>query len=121
MLTVTSVVATVSASDDLPESWWQFAFAAFLVGSLLACVVFVASLVARRRAAWFLPTAFAAVIFGLAALSFAAHVYRIDYNPVEMDGTKASPPLWQALAIPSLPIMATLAAFAIHHRRLPPT
>ena len=120
MLTVTSVVATVSASDELPESWSQFAFAAFIVGSLLAYRVLVTSLVARRRSAWFLPTASAAVTFGLVTFAFAAHVYRIDYNPVEIDGTKASPPIWQALAIPSLPIIASLAAFAIHHRRFSP-
>jgi hypothetical protein len=118
MLTFSSVLATVSASDELPETWWQFAFAAFILGSLLACVVLVTSLVARRRSTWFLPTAFVAMIFGLAGLAFAAHVYRIDYNPVEIDGTKASPPFWQTLAIPSLPIMATLAAFAIYQRRL---
>lgn len=120
-LTVTSVLATVSASDELPEAWWEFAFAAFILGSLLACVVLVASLVARHRSSWFLPTAFAAVTFGLAAFAFAAHVYRIDYNPVEIDGTKASPPIWQALAIPSLLIIAALAAFAVYHRRLSPT
>jgi hypothetical protein len=118
MPTFSSVLATVSASDELPEIWWQFAFGAFIIGSLLACVVVVNSIVARRRSTWFLPTTFAAMIFGLAGLAFAAHVYRIDYNPVEIDGTKASPPFWQALAVPSLPIIASLAAFAVNHRIL---
>ena len=121
MLTFASVLATVSASDELPEIWWQFAFAAFILGSLLACVVLVTSVVTRRRSAWFLPTTFAAIIFGLAGLAFAAHVYRIDYNPVEIDGTKASPPFGQVMAVPSLPIIASLAAFAVYHRRLSPT
>ena len=120
MLTFPSFLATVSASDELPEIWGQLAFAAFILGSLLACVVLVTSLVARRRSTWFLPTTFAATIFGLAGLAFAAHVYRIDYQPVEIDGTKASPPFWQALAIPALPIMASLAALALHQRRLSP-
>lgn len=121
MLTFAYVLATVSASDDLPEVWWQFAFAAFILGSLLACVVLVTSVFTRRRSAWFLPTTFAAMIFGLAGLAFAAHFYRIDYNPVGIDGTKASPPFWQALAIPSLPVVASLVALAVHHRRLSPT
>jgi hypothetical protein len=121
MLTFSSVLATVSTSDELPEIWWQFAFAAFILGSLLACVVLLTSLVTRRRSTWFLPTTFAAMIFGLAGLAFASHVYRIDYQPVEIDGTKASPPFWQALAIPSLPVIASLAALAAHHRRLSPT
>jgi|GEM_PF-3279437 hypothetical protein len=118
MVIFPSVLATVSASDELPEIWWQLAFAAFILGSLLACVVLVTSLATRRRSAWFLPTTFAAMIFGFAALAFAAHVYRIDYNAVEIDGTKASPPFWQALAFPSLPIVVSLAAFALYRRRL---
>ena len=121
MLTFAYVIATVSASDELPEIWWQFAFAAFILGSLLALFALVNSVVTHRRSAWFLPTTFAAMIFGLAGLAFAAHVYRIDYNPVEIDGTKASPLFWQELAVPSLPIIASLAAFAVYHRRLSPT
>jgi hypothetical protein len=115
-----SVLATVSASDELPEIWWQSAFAAFLSGCLLAFVVLVTSLVMRRRPAWFLPTAFAAMIFGLAGFVFAAHVYRIDYHAVGTDGTKAPPTFWQALALPGLPIVASLAALAVHYRRLSP-
>lgn len=118
MRTSASVLATVSASDELPEIWWQFAFAAFILGCLLACVALVASVITRRRSTWFLPTMFAAMIFGLAGLAFAAHVYRIDYDPVEIDGTKASAPFWQALAVPSLPIIASLAALAVYYRRL---
>lgn len=120
MLNLPSVLATVSASDELPEIWWQCGIAAFVLGSLLACVVLVTSCVARRRSTWFLPTLFVAMIIGLAGFAFAAQVYRMDYNPVEIDGTKASPPFWQALAVPGLPVMATLAALAVYHRRLSP-
>jgi hypothetical protein len=116
-----TALATVSPSDELPDIWWRFASAAVILGSLLACAMLVSSLVARRRATWFLPTTFAAMILGSAGLAFAAHVYRIDYNPVEIDGTKASPPFWQALAAPSLPLIASLAALAVYHRRLSPT
>ena len=117
MLPLPSIIATVTASDELPEVWWQYAFAAFLLGCLLTCVVLVTSLVARRRSVWFLPTAFAGMIFGFAGLAFASHVYRIDYQAAEIDGTKASPPFWQALAVPSLPILATIAALTVYHRR----
>lgn len=113
------VLATVSASDELPKVWSKFALAAFLVGSLLACVVLVSSLVLRRRSAWFLPMVWAAMLLASGALAFAAHVYRIDYHPVEIDGTKASPPVWQALALPSLPLLASAAALALYWRRLP--
>ena len=118
MLPFPSVLATVTASDELPEIWWQCAFAAFILGCLLTCVVLVTSLVARRRSAWFLPTAFAGMIFGLAGLAFASRVYWIDYRAVEIDGTKASPPFWQALAVPSLPILATIAALTVYRRRM---
>ena len=121
MLKFSSVLATVSPSDELPEIWWQFAFAAFILSSLLACIMLVISLVTRRRSTWFLPIAFTAMIFGFTGLAFAAHVYRIDYHPVEIDGTKASPPYWQALAIPSFPVLASLAALAVYHRRFSPT
>ena len=111
-----SVLGTVTASDELPEIWGQCAFASFILGCLLACVLLVTSVTVRRRSAWFIPTTFAAVTLGLAGLAFAAHVYRIDYQAVEIDGTKASPPFWQAMALPSIPVLASLAALAIHHR-----
>jgi hypothetical protein len=120
MLTFSSVFATVSASDELPEIWMQFAFAAFFLGSLLACVVLVTSLVAYRRSTWLLQTTFVAMIFGMAGLAYAAHVYRIDYHPVEIDGTKVSPYFWHALAIPSLPVVASLAAWVVQLRKLSP-
>ncbi|SKB00528.1 hypothetical protein SAMN02745166_03161 [Prosthecobacter debontii] len=51
-----------------------------MLGSLLACVVLVSSLVLRRRSAWFLQTAWVAMILASGALAFAAHAYQIDYT-----------------------------------------
>jgi hypothetical protein len=114
-----SILATVSASDELPEVWWKVAFGAFIIACLLSLAVLVHSLITRRRSRWFIPATIASMTFGSVAWLFAAHVYRIDYVAVEMDGTKASPPFLQAQAVPSLPILAALAALAVYKRRLP--
>ena len=112
------ILATVSASEDLPDAWGQTALIAFLVASVLACLTFVYSCLPRRRAAWFYPTSISALLLGAVAVAFAAHVYSIDFVAVDTDGTKASPPIWQALALPCLPILVSLAALAIYHKRI---
>jgi len=113
-----SILATVSASDELPEVWWKLASGAFIIACLLSLAVLVRSLVTRRRSRWFIPVTISSMTFGAVAWLFAAHVYRIDYVAFEMDGTKASPPFLQAQAVPSLPILAALAALAVYQRRL---
>lgn len=121
MLTFSSIFATVSASDELPESWWAIAFTAFILGCLLACVVLVTSLLTRPRATWFVPTTFAAMIISLVAFAFAAHIYAIDHIPIAIDGAKNSQPFWRLLAVPSLPLITSLSALAVYHRRLSTT
>lgn len=111
------ILATVSASEELPDAWGQMALIAFLIASVLACLAFVDSCLSRRRAAWFYPASISAILLGAVAVAFAAHVYTIDFVAVDTDGTKASPPIWQALAVPSLPILISLAALAIYHKR----
>ncbi len=59
--------------------------------------------------------------FGLVSWLYAAYVYRIDYVAVEMDGTKASLPFWQEIAVPSLPILASMVALAVYQIRSPRT
>jgi len=113
-----SILATVSASDELPEVWWKFAFGAFLIACLLSIALLFRSLVTRYRSRWFIPVTIASMTFGSVAWLFAAHVYRIDYVAVEIDGTKASPPFLQAQAVPSLPILAALVALTVYQRRL---
>ncbi len=116
-----SIFATVSASDELPEVWWKVAFGAFIIACLLSLAVLVHSSITRRRSRWFMPAIIASMTFGSVTWLFAAHVYRIDYSAVEMDGTKASPPFLQALAVPSLPILAALAALVVYQIKLPRT
>jgi hypothetical protein len=113
-----SILAAASASDELSEAWWEFAFGAFIIACLLSLAVVVRSLVTRRRSRWFMPATIASMTLGSIAWLFAAHVYRIDYVAVEMDGTKASPSFLQAQAVPGIPILASLAALAVYQRRL---
>lgn len=112
-----SLLATVQASDELPEVLWTFALGAFYLGSLIACVVLVTALVARRRLSWLLPTTYAALILGIAALAFATCIYIMDHQATEIDGTKASAPIWRELAIPSFPVFASLVALLLHQKR----
>ena len=111
------ILATVSASEDLPDAWGQMAFVAFLIASVLACLTFVYSCLSHHRAAWFYPASISAILLGAIAVAFAAHVYFIDFVAVDTDGTKASPPIWQVLTVPGLPILISLAALAIDHKR----
>lgn len=111
------ILATVSPSEELPDVWLEFAITAFYVACLLALVVLTRSFFTRRRSKWFFPTTIFATIFGSAAWLYFAYVYRIDYVAVEMDGTKASSPFWQAMAIPNLPILVSLVALVIYQMR----
>lgn len=52
--------------------------------------------------------AVAVLLMGLVPLAWELHLYHIDYFPVEMDGTPASPPVWKAMAIPVLPALCGL-------------
>jgi hypothetical protein len=116
-----SIFATVSPSDELPEYCWKVAFCAFIIACLLSLAVLVHSLITRRRSRWFIPATIASMTFGSVAWLFAAHVYRIDYVAIEMDGTKASPTFLQVQAVSSLPILVSLAALAVNQRRLSQT
>lgn len=114
MITMQAVVATVAPSEDLPDAWGNMAFAGFVVSSLVACTCLLYSMFSARQVAWFYPALFLAMLLGSAALAYFRFEYDIDYVAVGHDDTKASPPIWKALAIPSLPILTSLVAWSIY-------
>lgn len=111
------IFATATASEELPDSWYYIAFAAFTSAVVLSFVLLVVGIVARTRIPWFYPVAAVALVAGGVGLGFGAYVYKIEYVAVGFDGTKASPPIWQALWLPSLPILASLTAMVIRRIR----
>ena len=115
------ILATATASEELPDSWYWIALNAFVSAAVLSVVLLVAAFVVRNRVAWFYPIAATAFLAGSIAFGFSAYVYQIDYVAVGYDGTKASPPIWQALCLPSLPVLSTLAAIVIYRIRISKT
>lgn len=115
------ILATVTASEELPDSWHWIAWAAYVSAAVLSVVLLVAAFVVRSRVAWFDPIAATAFLAGSVAFGFCAYVYQIDYVAVGYDGTKASPPIWQALCLPSLPVLFTLTAMTIYRIRMSKT
>lgn len=112
-----TILATATASEELPDSWHWIALIAFVSAAVLSVLLLVASFLVRRRVPWFAPLALFALLAGSLALGFWAYVYKIDYVAVGYDGTKASPPIWQAFSVPSLPVLATLTALVIYRAR----
>jgi hypothetical protein len=112
-----TILATVTASDELPELWNHVALGAFLLGALLSLMLLIASIVVRARRGWFHPCLILAFCASGFALAFFAYVYKIDYVAVGYDGTEASLPIWQALWVPSLPLLTSLIALVTYRIR----
>lgn len=111
------LLATATASEELPDSWHYITLAAFTSAAVVSLVLLVTALVGRTRLTWFYPATALTLLIGSVALVFCAYVYKIDYVAVGGDGTKASPPIWKALWLPSLPLMISLAATVIYRIR----
>ena len=60
--------------------------------------------------------AVAVILIGLVPFAWHFHIYRIDYVPYYQDGTKASPPIWRAMAIPALPVLCGFALLFFKRR-----
>ena len=111
------LLATATPSEELPELWIWIAFAAFSFVVVLSFVLLVVASVVRTRISWLYPVAALTLLIESVALGFYAYVYKIDYVAVGFDGTKTSPPIWKALFLPSLPLLATLTAMVIYRIR----
>lgn len=106
------LLATVSPSDEIDEIFWWAALICFLLAVVLAVTVWLGGWLAPRRRDWWKGLAVAAILLSLYPIAFMAYIHHIDYVPVEVDGTKASGPLWKALLLPCLPLMLSLVYLA---------
>lgn len=104
-MTLAVFLATAAASDKVDKTLFMAAFGCFAISGFL--VLITASLllfvqtwnrVAQRLACL-------GLVLGLFVLAVAAYVHSIDFQPVANDGTQASPPLWLAILVPSLPVI----------------
>lgn len=109
------ILATTSASDAIDPVWWQIAFGCFILGALVALAALVSSLLRRtsQQRRWTRRLAGVAILVSMFQVGFVAYIHHIDFVEVGGDGTPASRPLWQALLVPSLPVIASLLAMAI--------
>jgi hypothetical protein len=110
-------LATATASEEISDLWAMVALVSFVLSAILGSVAIVGSFFPKLWLRWFHSIVLFAVLSGLIAVAFVTYVYVIDYAAVDGDGTKASPPIWEPLAIPALPIAASLLALFIEHRR----
>lgn len=111
------ILATVTASEELPDSWHWIALAAFVLAAVFSLVLLVAAFVVQNRVIWFGPTAAFALLAGSLALGFSAYVYKIDDVALRPSGTEGASTIGQSLGIPALPVLASLAALVIYRIR----
>ncbi len=98
------LLATVSASDELPNGWRVVSLVCFVAAAVLCLFSSIVRLFFKNGRQIGLAGALGAVVLGLIPLLFSAYVYYIDYMPVAQDGTDASGPVWKALGVPALPV-----------------
>lgn len=115
------ILATATASEELPDSWHWIALAAFVSAAVLSVVLLVAAFVVRSRVAWFYPIAATAFLAGSLAFGFTAYVYQIDHVALRPPGTEGASTVWQSLGIPALPVLASLTAMTIYRIRMSKT
>jgi len=108
-----TIIATASASDEIDPWVWSVVWLGFILAAVLAFSALVSSIAASGRAP--VPTllSVAAGLTSLIPIAFAYHLYRIDFVAVDRDGTRASGPLWRALAWPAAPLLVALLAGSI--------
>ena len=98
-------LATTCASEEIDEWVFELAFGCWIVSAILV-VVALGLLIFGKAGVRRLAAAGAGL--GFFPFCFAAYVYEIDYVAVGGDGTPASGPLWEALLVPGLPLLASL-------------
>ncbi len=100
-----TLLATAYPSDGTPKEL----HAAFWVIYAVAAIAAFIGIVMRMQKGWPPGTerklAIAVILIGVAPLAWHLHIYRLDYVPYYQDGTRASPPIWRAMAIPVLPFL----------------
>lgn len=107
------MIATAFPSEGIDDIWRLIAFACWCSATILGLIALIFCLLPRKNRIKALWITLAGGLFSLYPILFSLHVYRVDFFPVEMDGTRASPPLISALAWPLLPLGVCLLAACI--------
>lgn len=111
------LLATCTASEELPRWMSQVAIIALLGAALFAVAALFLAYFSPCRVTLAKVCSLLALTVGAYPFCFAWYVHYIDFVPIAMDGTPASPPLIQTLAIPALPIFIGLAAILLRSKR----
>jgi hypothetical protein len=114
-------LATVSNSDGINEGLIIAAAVCLFAATALALASLLLLLFYRQAARWGLWTALGAILFVQFPLLFGAYIYKLDYVPAAMDGTKASPPIWVALAWPLGVLLGSALLAFLWQRRISKT
>ncbi len=117
MLTI--LLATATASEELPDELGFIALACFLMAFCLALIAALTRLFSRSQtqaSAWMAATA---LLLGILPVVFVAYVHHIDFVPQAADGTPASGPLWRALWVPCLPMIISAVVLMVRKRAAP--
>ena len=102
---LTTPLGTAYPSDGTPD---ELHAAFWVIYAIVAVIAFI-GIVMRMQTGWKPGTernlAITVILIGSIPLGWHLHIYRIDFVPYYQDGTKASPPIWKAMAIPVLPFL----------------
>ena len=99
-------LATTSASDGIDPWVWESATVCLVASAILA---FVALELLVLGKAWVRRISFVSAFLSAFPFVLSAYVHQIDFVAVGGDGTPASGPLWKAVLIPGIPLLASMA------------
>jgi hypothetical protein len=106
-----SILATVSVSEEIEDTIYLVFMLAFLLSILFCLVALILRVFFTNKTSVLRAASVAAMAFSIGPIAFAWYVYKIDYVPAEIDGTRASGPLWKQLAQPIAPLLLAMGVY----------
>jgi hypothetical protein len=111
------MIATAFPSEGVDEIWHLLSFASWCSAAILGLIALILCVSPSKNRIKALWVSLAGGLLSLYPILFVLHIYRIDFVPVEMDGTPASPPLIFAMAWPLMPLGVCLLSASIAYAR----
>ncbi len=111
------MIATAFPSEGIDDIWRLLSVADWFSANILGLIALILCLMPRKHRPKALRVSLAGGLLSLYPILFSLHIYRINFVPVEMDGTPASPPLISAMAFPLMPLGLCLLAACIAYAR----